>query len=513
LSRDLGDFQTPPALAREIRSALQRRGFTWSRVLEPTCGIGNVLLEFAATDGVDECLGIELQASYAQRARSRLASLDGGPAHTVQTDSIFCVDLAGLQWGSSGRLAVVGNPPWVTNSELGAMRSQNLPPKSNRKLLTGLDAITGSANFDLTEFIWLKLLEDLKEESPVIALICKSHVARNVLQYIYDRSIGVQSAVMWRIDAQKHFEASVDACVLAVDVSYGGPRLREVAIFPDLSAERPHGSLTFRAGQLVNGLSADDDLIGSVLGTSSLTWRQGLKHDAASVMEMVLGLEGLKNKVGDYVEIEPEYCFPLMKGSDVFHARYPESTGRRVIVPQRELGEDTAPLRRTAPKLWRYLEAHGPALDGRRSSIYRGKPRFSVFGIGDYSFAPYKVAVSGLHKEPRFRAVGPSQGKPVMFDDTCYLLPLPAPETAALVASALNSSLGRRTLDTLIFRDAKRPIKKSALRRIDIEALVELVPPEELQKGARKWMKQLTGADVSQLPLTIRTEHAQFSLL
>ncbi|MYF19184.1 MAG: hypothetical protein F4218_00700 [Synechococcus sp. SB0677_bin_5] len=69
-----------------------------------------------------------------------------------------------------------------------------------------------------------------------------------------------------------------------------------------------------------------------------------------------------------------------------------------------------------------YFCAHGEQLDGRRSVIYRGKPRFSIFGVGDYTFAPWKVAVSGFYQIPRFVKVGPTGGKPVVFDDTVYFL-------------------------------------------------------------------------------------------
>ena len=47
---------------------------------------------------------------------------------------------------------IIGNPPWVTNSELGAIDSQNLPRKSNFKKVNGLDAITGKGNFDIGEY-------------------------------------------------------------------------------------------------------------------------------------------------------------------------------------------------------------------------------------------------------------------------------------------------------------------------------------------------------------------------
>ena len=62
-------------------------------------------------------------------------------------------------------------------------------------------------------------------------------------------------------------------------------------------------------------------------------------------------------------------------------------------------------------------------LDGRGSSIYRSCPPFSIFGIGEYSFAPWKVAISGFYKRLSFVAVAPLDGKPAMLDDTCYFLP------------------------------------------------------------------------------------------
>ncbi len=78
---------------------------------------------------------------------------------------------------------------------------------------------------------------------------------------------------------------------------------------------------------------------------------------------------------------------------------------------------------RAAPKLWAYLTGHRDVLDARRSSIYKGKPPFVIFGVGGYTFTDYKIAVSGLHKEPKFRLLGPMDGKLVIFDDTSYVLP------------------------------------------------------------------------------------------
>jgi hypothetical protein len=95
-----------------------------------------------------------------------------------------------------------------------------------------------------------------------------------------------------------------------------------------------------------------------------------------------------------------------------------------------------------------------------------------VFGVGPYSFAPWKVAISGLHKDLRFRLLGPVNGRPVVLDDACYFLPFDTEEEAAVLHAALGSGLAREFYETRIFWDAKRPITKGVLEHLRLEALV-----------------------------------------
>jgi hypothetical protein len=147
-----------------------------------------------------------------------------------------------------------------------------------------------------------------------------------------------------------------------------------------------------------------------------------------------------------------------------------------VIVPQGTLGEDTAVLRRTAPRAWRYLSKHRALLDARKSSIYAGQPPFAIFGVGPYSFAPWKVAVSGLYKRAAFTLVGPHEGRPVVLDDTCYFLSFDDERSARRAAAALGSALARDFFAARIFWDAKRPITKSILQTLDLAALQRALP-------------------------------------
>src|SRR5262249_35173918 len=146
-------------------------------------------------------------------------------------------------------------------------------------------------------------------------------------------------------------------------------------------------------------------------GISPPTWRQGVKHDAAPVMELRRDARTgeLRNPAGPPGGVQAEFIYPLLKATDLTPPPGPPP-GRGVIVTQEGLGDDTARLAHRAPRLWHYLQANAERLARRRSSIYRGRPPFAIFGVGPYSFAPFKVAISGLHKAPAFRAVGPVEG-------------------------------------------------------------------------------------------------------
>ena len=113
---------------------------------------------------------------------------------------------------------VIGNPPWVTNSQLGSLGSNNLPIKTNFKGLKGLEALTGNSNFDITEYILIKLIQELVCEKPTIALLCKTSVARKVLQFAFDTKLKISNASIRLIDAKKWFKASVSACLFCVDI-------------------------------------------------------------------------------------------------------------------------------------------------------------------------------------------------------------------------------------------------------------------------------------------------------
>lgn len=459
-NNEFGDFQTPLDLAIQCLEVLGLPA--GARVFEPTCGVGSFLEAAARIASGSERCGVEINPQYAKRAS------EWGQ---IVTGNVFRMNLSQVaDWSTDGPLFVVGNPPWVTSAELKRMDSENLPPKENFKKVKGLDALLGSSNFDVSEYIILKALSEFSRQPFVLGMLCKTQVARNVIEYASAIRLPIANAAIYRIDAMRWFEAGVDACWFTVGVNLAAEPDYTAATFEDVF--KPDVEPTGRFGIVDSLLVSDVDKYYSVReadGESPYVWRSGLKHDASSVFELVARPQPT-TKAGIALDLESEYVFPFLKSTDIFRGRH-LVLSKWVIVPQMEFGVDTAHLRITAPKLWSYLESNATALDGRKSSIYRNRPRFSVFGHGEYTFAPYKVVVSGLHKQPVFRLVPPLGGRPVVLDDTCYLLPFEDSTEAAIVTVILNSPECAALIESLVFWDSKRPITKKLLARLDLNSL------------------------------------------
>ena len=199
-------------------------------------------------------------------------------------------------------------------------------------------------------------------------------------------------------------------------------------------------------------------------------------------MEFRKEIDGYRNGCGELVDLEDDYLYPMFKSSDIANGCDQQPT-RWMLVPQRIVGESTRQIRQLAPKTWQYLQTHAQLLDRRASSVYRNRPRFSIFGVGDYSFAYWKVAISGFYKKLYFKVVGPYGEKPVVLDDTCYFVACKTREEASFIAKLLNSDIAKDFFSAFVFWDEKRPITARLLKRLDLLVLArELNMEETLQR-------------------------------
>jgi predicted RNA methylase len=475
---EYGDFQTPAWFSAKICSMLVQLDVQPATVIEPTCGRGSFLLAaLESFPGATAVLGADINPDHIAFLREQLAhSSDNGRAKVFLAD-FFATDWQQILERLPEPILIVGNPPWVTNSELASMSSQNLPVKSNFQNHAGIEAITGAANFDISEWVLLKTLEWVQSRHAVIAMLCKTAVARKVLRHIWQRSSNSGQAAIYAIDAAAVFGVAVDACLFVYDT-----RKREgdqvCAVYPQLKATRPSHVIGFQRGQLI----ANQEFYGRWHHLDSpntlYQWRSGIKHDCAKVMELVQQGNLFTNQLGETWQLESDYTYPMMKSSDIAS---PAITfpSRWMLVTQQYVGDNTLAIKIAAPQTWRYLNSHSNLLDCRKSIIYRNRPRFSVFGVGEYTFTPWKVAISSMYKKLTFVAVGPYRDRPVVLDDTCYFLPCHSESEAQLLEALLNSKPAQEFLRSLIFWDAKRPITIKILQRLDLPALARLLGREE----------------------------------
>lgn len=399
-------------------------------MLEPACGAGTFLIAAREQFGAKcELAGIEVQR---ERYGAQLEALAAGDAALqVCYADAYRFDFGALSWRGTGPLAVIGNPPWIAADALGRLAAIQ-PPRTNPKRLRGLDARTGAANFNVAEFLALKLLREAMPAGSRLALILKTRVARDLVEGARRMGIALDVLALEPLDARRWFGAAVDAAVLYARVGFvGAPPADEVP------------------------------------AAGPVTWRAGIKHDAADVFELVAGAAGWRNGFGELVDIDDAYRYPFRKARDL-HADEPVE--RALIVTQTRLGESTATL---PPSVSAYLERHAARIADRKSSIYTRAPRFAIFGVGPYTFAPWKVAVAGLYAQPRFRVVGPVAGKPTVLGDTAYFVSFEDRVRAEAFAGLMNGAPMQRAIAARV-RGGKRPVTKGLLDALPYPVPLEL---------------------------------------
>ena len=481
---EFGDFQTPYEFALEVCTFIKNKGIRPSVILEPTCGKGNFIEASAKTfNDADEILGFEINKEYLESVKYKLSEAYRKKIKLLQSD-FFTFDWKALFKTLGPNHLVLGNLPWVTSSQLGTIGSNNLPYKSNFQCDKGIDAITGKANFDISEWMLIHLLEWMQDQKSYLAMLCKTTVARKVLKHAWNNDFKLTKAEMFRIDSKKHFDVAVDACLLLCSIGEATTN-RTCKVYDGFSDKKIttfgiHGSELIVDIETYNQL-ADLDSEGHVFRK----WRSGLKHDCSKVMVLRKENSFFKNGLGETINIENKYLYPYIKGTEIARG-YKGKPDKWVIVTQKHVGQETTVINKNAPMTWNYLNRHAKYLDKRKSSIYKQKPPFSIFGIGDYSFTDWKVAISGLHKKIHFEIIPPHKNKTCMIDDTCYLLPCGSYEEASLIAELLNSETAKKFLSCFIFWDSKRPINNNVLKRIDI---VELAKNQGQYKKLKKLIK------------------------
>ncbi len=475
--REFGDYQTPVDFAKKVCIYLKDyRHIKPSAIIEPTCGVGS-FLESSLLFDANEYYGIEINPKYCDTCRKRL---NDNRVKIINSD-FFTFSSKDLR-RDKRQILVIGNPPWVTNSTLSALGSDNLPIKANFKGLKGIDAITGASNFDICEYIILQLINEYRDTNTVISMLCKTSVARNVFKELKRNYINFLSCDILEFDATKVFGINASTCVLIIQLSEKTASSDACNVYNFEKPETVKTQFGYSDGQFYSNLDGETE---NFDGHCCFEWRQGVKHDCSKIMELTMRNGTLQNGQKETVYIEDDMVFPLIKSS-MFKTPVIHNFSKYVIVTQKKAREKTEHIERKLPKTWEYLNDNIDMFESRKSSIYRGAPPFSMFGIGDYSYSKYKVGVSGFYKQPLFSVLYSDDEKPVMTDDTSYFICFDNYDMAYVAMLLLNSEKVQGFLTSIAFLDAKRPYTKKVLERIDFDKIVASLTFEELTKTEAK---------------------------
>ena len=475
--REYGDFQTPIQLTDQICSFLLSNNVNPSLIIEPTFGEGSFLLSsIKYFEDTKYIFGIEIYDEYVWYTKFKILEYfidnpdNNKPLIRLFKSDIFNFNFEAIKKYINDKILVIGNPPWVTNAELSTLNSNNLPQKSNFKNYKGIDAITGKGNFDIGEYIALLMIKNFCSYTGNISFLLKNSVIRNLVYDLAKNNYKISNLKSYNIDAKKHFNAAVDASLFTASFRQESP----VYICQNFTLDRPDAEINkfgWFNGKFISNINYYEKS-SKYDSVSPLEWRQGVKHDSSKVFELIKLNNKYYNGFNEEVDVEEELIFGLIKSSDLKKLIIQENR-KYVIITQKYIGQDTSYISHEYPKLFNYLKSKEEILKNRKSTIYKNKPSFSIFGIGDYSFKPFKIAISGLYKKSSFSLLLPIHNKTLMVDDTCYFLGFDNISDALFTLAILINNRTQNLLKSLVFSDAKRPYTKDILMRIAIDKIAE----------------------------------------
>ena len=174
--------------------------------------------------------------------------------------------------------------------------------------------------------------------------------------------------------------------------------------------------------------------------------------------------------------IESELVYPLLRGMDVqawsvkpeLSVLLTHEEGMRLkAIPVEE-------MQRKFVKAWGYL--HRFEDDLRKSGIIKryfksDSPFYSIFNIGDYTFAPYKVVIREIAGGLTCAVAGEHEGRPIIPDHKLVMVGFEREVEAHYVCALLNSSPARLFVDSYVINTQFSPhlFEKLALPDFDAQ--------------------------------------------
>lgn len=181
-------------------------------------------------------------------------------------------------------------------------------------------------------------------------------------------------------------------------------------------------------------------------GASGVYWLDivGKRPDGQVIVSNIT--ETAKRKVEKIqAALEPDLLYPLLFQRDV--SRWSASTTSFILMvqnPKTRRGIDRKIIERDYPKTFSYLARFEKSLRARKAkgvrSLMEQGAFYSMFGVGEYTFAPIKVVWPNIASEICAAVVTDHDGRPIVPQHIVTLLPCDSIEEAHYCCAVVNSS-------------------------------------------------------------------------
>lgn len=519
IRHDLGEFFTPDWLAEKTLALAGFNGEVDKTVFDPGCGSGSFLLAAAAKKIANGASWPALLQSVCGCDLNPLSVLSARLNFLVLLSKHFTLPLPGVElpvWHydsifqtprgnttpavlpqnlATGCDYLVGNPPWISWNAL--------PPAYRRRLESellpqyvlfdfhGQAARLGHSNDDYLSTFTLITVQRYLRQSGLCSFLIKQPLLMNVSGKTFrhfsirhrDEIIPLRVVKVADLRDLDPFAIANETAILVLEK--GAPTIYPVD-YEVWSRNNGHIEIKIERAQPANAedrsspwIIVNDDWAATKFmeGENPYEIRHGLKHDVAEVLivdliersKATLRVRRREDAAAEIHDLEPDWVYPFLQ------PRHLQPWGNDgcayFVLPQHKAGEDNeVELRDNFPLTYAFLKRFAARFAERRSRVFLHKPFYGLFGLGRYTFAPYKVCWVGLGFQPNFmvaeeihnEALG---NKSMIPDGTIYYMPFADHDTAHFVCALLNSNLVRTFLSARSGK-SKRGLSKKVMAQL-----------------------------------------------
>ncbi len=395
---------------------------------------------------------------------------------------------------------VVGNPPWVNwenlpddyrTSTMGIWQHYGLFPKFNKSMRT----ILGSAKYDISALMTYVSADRYLRAGGRLGFVLPQNLfktsgaGQGFRRFMLPDGTPFGPLSVDDMADLQPFEGATNRTAVAIfakgrpvryPVSYQHWKKRSTGRGSAVGFDTPFDEvlkekISFRAwfaepveqrnltSPWITGRKKALKAISKVLGKSYFQARAGSFTGGANGvfwMEITAGRPGRLSMIANATEnikravpdvqaaVETELLYPLLRGRDV--QRWNAKPELSILLThehgQRLKAIPVESMQKDFPKAYSYLARFKDLLQ-KRPALKRyfksDAPFYSMFNIGDYSFAPWKVVWREQASELIAAVIGPYEKKPVVPDHKLMSVDVETEKEAHYLCAALNSSPSR----------------------------------------------------------------------